>query len=61
MSGWDRSMLAMSIKEQDLHDAVTALQRLLHQDAVRPTTRVVLDGALRALELEAELALDGPA
>ena len=58
MSGWDRSMLAMSTKELDLQDAMTALQRLLRQGAVRPTTRVILDGALRVLELESELALD---
>ena len=55
MSGWDRSMLAMSAKEQDVQDAMTALQRLLRQGAVRPTTRVVLDGAMRSLELESEL------
>ena len=58
MSGWDRSMLAMSPKELDLQDATTALRRLLREGGVRPTTRVVLEGALRALELETELALD---
>lgn len=58
MSGWDRSMLAMSTKELDLQDAMTALQRLLREGAVRPTTRVILDGAMRVLELESELALD---
>ena len=61
MSGWDRSMLAMSTKEQDVQDAMTALQRLLRQGAVRPTTRVVLDGAMRSLELESELGVDWPA
>ena len=58
MSGWDRSMLAMSTKELDLQDAMTALQRLLREGAVRATTRVILDGAMRVLELESELALD---
>lgn len=56
MGGWERSMLAMSPKELDLQDAMTALQRLLRDGAVRPTTRVVLEGALRALELETELS-----
>jgi len=55
MSGWERSMLAMSPKELDLQDATTALQRLLKDGALRPTTRVIIEGALRALELETEL------
>jgi hypothetical protein len=51
-------MLAMSPKELDLQDAITALQRLLREGGVRPTTRVILAGALEVLQLETELATD---
>jgi len=57
MSGWDRSMLAMTPVELDLQDAKTAIERLLRAGAVRPTTRAILEGALRSLELEAELSI----
>jgi hypothetical protein len=61
MDAWQRSMPTMSGAEYEVQEALTALRRLLDGNTVRATTRVVLQGALMALEgdlaaAEAELA-----
>lgn len=58
--GWDRSMLAMSPKELDVQDALTALQRLIEARSLRPTTRVIVEGARMALQTEMDLELERP-
>lgn len=53
MSEWDRSMLAMSGAEYEVEEALQSMLRLLDtRGAVRPTTRVVLEGAIMALQNE---------
>jgi hypothetical protein len=52
MGEWERSALALTGAELEIQEALTALRRLLARPSLRPTTRVILDGALRALELE---------
>jgi hypothetical protein len=49
MSGWERSMLAMSGDEQDIQEAVQAVERILHSPRLRNSTRVSLSLALQAL------------
>lgn len=55
MSEWDRSMFSMSGADFEIQEAVQAMERLIRGDSVRATTRVVLQGALKALENELEL------
>jgi len=54
MGVWERSKLTLSGSEYEVQEALLALQRLLKGGAVRPTTRVILEGA--ALALRNELA-----
>ncbi|GEM_PF-2927560 len=49
MDAWDRSMLAISGNEFEVQEALTVLRRLIDNGAVRPTTRVILEGAIEAL------------
>ena len=49
MDAWDRSMLAISGNEYEVQEALTVLRRLIESGAVRPTTRVILEGAIEAL------------
>ena len=49
MDAWDRSMLAISGNEYEVQEALTVLRRLIENGAVRPTTRVILEGAIEAL------------
>ena len=49
MDAWDRSMLAISGNEFEVQEALTLLRRLIDNRAVRPTTRVILEGAIEAL------------
>ena len=54
MVEWERSMFAMSGAEFEIQETVQALQRLLAAGSVRATTRLVLEGALEALQNELE-------
>jgi len=44
----------MSGAEFEVQEALVGLQRLIQSGAIRPTTRVVLEGAVKALEGELE-------
>ena len=55
MGEWERSMLAMSGAEHELHETLQAMRRLLDAGHVRATTRVVLEGAVQVLENELDL------
>lgn len=49
MSGWERAMLAMSGEEQEIQEAIRAVERILHSSRIRNSTRVSLSLALDAL------------
>ena len=55
MSEWDRTMLALSGSEYEIQETLQTIRRLLSRDAVRATTRVVLEGAVQVLENEIAL------
>ena len=55
MPEWDRSMLSMSGAEYEVQQTLQAVRRLLATKDVRPTTRVVLEGAAMVLEGELEM------
>lgn len=52
MGEWERSLLGMSGAEQDLQEAVVALQRVLSTNRLETITRVALKRAVRALQNE---------
>jgi len=52
MDAWDRSMLAMSASEHEMHEALRALQRLLEVRVVSPPVAEALRTAVRALQAE---------
>jgi hypothetical protein len=54
MEVWEPSPLKMSGAEFEVHEALLGLRRLIETGAVRPTTRVILEGAVKALEGESE-------
>jgi len=60
MSEWDRSMLAVSGAEYEIQETLQTMRRLLAANAVRSTTRVVLEGAAIVLENELRLQAEGP-
>ena len=52
MGSWEQSSLKMSGAEFEVQEAMLALRRVVESGAIRSTTRVILEGALRALEGE---------
>jgi len=62
MEVWDASPLKMSGAEFEVHEALLGLRRLIEAGGIRPTTRVILEGAVRVLEgeLESVSAASGP-
>ena len=52
MAAWERSVLKMSGAEYELQEALLALRRVLENGEIRPTTRLILQGAVKALEAE---------
>jgi hypothetical protein len=46
----------MSGAEFEVHEALLGLRRLIEGGGIRPTTRVILEGAVKALEIELEVA-----
>lgn len=61
MDAWD--FQTVSGAEQELHETLLALERLLRCSNVRPKTRIVLSGASQALrrELAASVVRSRPA
>lgn len=55
MGVWDPSPLKMSGAEFEVHEALLGLRRLIEAGGIRPTTRVILEGAVKALEVELEV------
>lgn len=54
MGFWEASPLKMSGAEFEVQEALLGLQRLLESGEIRPTTRVILEGAVKVLEGELE-------
>ena len=54
MSVWEASPLKMTGAEFEVQEALLALRRALESDGFRPTTRVILEEAVKALEGELE-------
>ena len=54
MEVWDASPLKMSGAEFEVHEALLGLRRLIEAGGIRPSTRVILEGAVKALEGELE-------
>ena len=54
MGVWEASPLKMSGAEFEVQEALLGLRRLLESARIRPTTRVILEGAVKALEVELE-------
>jgi hypothetical protein len=54
MGIWEASPLKMSGAEFEVQEALLGLRRLMETGAIRPTTRVILEGAVKALEGELE-------
>jgi hypothetical protein len=54
MEIWEASPLKMSGAEFEVQEALLGLRRLIEGSGIRPTTRVILEGALKALEGELE-------
>jgi hypothetical protein len=52
MSDWERSAFALSAAEQEVHEAIMALMRVLQHTAVGESTRFAIQGALNALRAE---------
>jgi len=59
MGVWDPSPLKMSGAEFEVHEALLGLRRLIEGGGLRPTTRVILEGAVKVLEGELESASAG--
>ncbi len=59
MEVWDDSPLKMSGAEFEVHEALLGLRRLIETGGIRPTTRVILEGAVRALEGDLEAVSAG--
>ena len=59
MGVWSPSPLKMSGAEFEVHEALLGLRRLIEGDGLRPTTRVILEGAVKVLEGELESASAG--
>lgn len=54
MGIWGASPLMTSGAEFDVQEALLGLRRLIEAGRIRPTTRVILEGAVKALERELE-------
>jgi len=55
MGVWEASTLKMSGAEFEVQEALLlGLRRLIESGEIRPTTRVILEGAAKALALELE-------
>jgi hypothetical protein len=54
MELWEASPLKMSGAEFEVQEALLGLRRLLETGEIRPTTRVILEGAVKVLEGELE-------
>jgi len=54
MGVWEASPLKMSGAEFEVQEALLGLRRLIEAGAIRPTTRVILEGAVKVLESELE-------
>jgi hypothetical protein len=54
MGIWEASPLKMSGAEFEVQEALLGLRRLIESGGIRPTTRVILEGAVKALEGEFE-------
>ena len=54
MGIWEASPLKMSGAEFEVQEALLGLRRLIERGEIRPTTRVILEGAAKALALELE-------
>jgi hypothetical protein len=52
MAAWNEGRLGMSGAELEIQEALLALRRLVHTGVIRPTTRVLVVDAIRALEGE---------
>ena len=55
MEVWNPSPLKMSGAEFEVHEALVGLRRLIDGGGIRATTRVILEGAVKALEGELEV------
>ena len=54
MGVWEASPLKMSGAEFEVQEALLGLRRLIDSGGIRPTTRVILEGAVKVLEGELE-------
>lgn len=54
MGIWEASPLKMSGAEFEVQEALLGLRRLIEGGGIRPTTRVILEGAVKVLEGELE-------
>ena len=61
MSDWERFPFALSAAEQDVHEAIMALMRVLQHTAVNESTRFAVQGALNALRAEQSAPASGDA
>ena len=61
MSDWERFPFALSAAEQDVHEAIMALMRVLQYTAVSESTRFAIQGALNALRAEQSAPASGGA
>jgi hypothetical protein len=52
MSAWERSHFAMSAADQEVHEAIMALLRVLQHAPVSESTRFAIQRALSALRAE---------
>ena len=52
MGTWEQSPLKLSGAEFEVQEAMLALRRVIESEAIRPATRAILEGAVRALEGE---------
>jgi len=59
MGVWEASPLRMSGAEFEVQEALVGLQRLVERGELHPITRVILEGALKALQRELEIASAG--
>ena len=56
MGLWEASPLKTSGAEFEVQEALLGLHRLIERGAICPTTRVILEGAVKALQHELKAA-----
>jgi hypothetical protein len=52
LGAWERSLFAMTVEELEIHEALTAISRLLEGSHIGPAARRALSVAVEALRAE---------